>query len=110
MGTDGQTSQVKIVISPGRYCELTSRNNLKFTIYAQNRAGAKAAPKWQWNGTSNVQKNSMMLNTDFELMYDVENDATGEPHCTLGQGTSNPCNVTTETYNIVQEYVEVGIG
>ena len=51
----------------------------------------------------------MMLNTDFELMYDVDNDALGEPGCTLGQGTSNPCTLMTETSTIVEEYVNVSI-
>ena len=40
-----------------------------------------AAPKWQFDGTTGVGGPRLMLNTDFEVFYDVTLDASGQPLC-----------------------------
>ena len=46
-----------------------------------------------------------MLNTDFELYYDIETDEEGEPSC------PNPydCAVATGTYSIAEGYANVSL-
>ena len=79
-------------------------------------AGNTSVPKWQFNGNSIVDGSlaAFMLNTDFELFYELTLDSNAKSTCTLspscGLSTPNTCSGScpvASTFNQAQQYSKV---
>ena len=78
--------------------------------------GNRTVPKWQYNGNSIVDGSiaGFMLNTDFELFYELSLDSNAKSTCTLttscGLTTPDTCNGScpvASTFNQAQQYSKV---
>ena len=76
-------------------------------IAFQDKANARAADrKWQFEGIdSDGETASIMLNTDFEVFYELELDEDSQAGCDV-QSDALTCQ-KSETYDIANQYAEV---
>ena len=76
-------------------------------IKSQDKANARAADrKWQFEGyDSDGEQVSMMLNTDFEVFYELDLDDDSQAQCDV-QSDALTCQ-KSETYDIAAQYAEV---
>ena len=76
-------------------------------IKSQDKANARAADrKWQFEGyDSDGEQVSMMLNTDFEVFYELDLDDDSQAQCDV-QSDALTCQ-KSETYDIANQYATV---
>ena len=86
------------------------------SILTQNVAPPQTTPaKWQFKGTlADGTGSGFMLNTDFELFYNLTLDANGQTTCTLnhlcGLSTPDTCSgkcPVASTFNQAEAYSKV---
>ena len=85
--------------------EQSYHQNLSQDLNSANQ-GTNAVRRWQWNGTwANGDEDAMMLNTDFEVFYELQLNEDAEAGCDV-QSDSLTC-AKSETYDKAKEYAEV---
>jgi len=71
---------------------------------------------WQWEAFIDKTQTLFMLNTDFEILFDLDLDASGKSLCNIDVNCikSNSCNsgktcpLVDSTYQVAKLYKEVG--
>ena len=78
--------------------------NIHLLMFFWQNVGTEADPKWQWDcvDTEGNVHCGFMLNTDVEMLYELDLDANGKSSCDFTTCAESP------THDQVQNYNEVG--
>ena len=98
-----------------RALKIVSKVKIKLSFCLQDASATKydGSNKWQFNGNRNGGEVSFMLNTDFELYYDLKTDKSGrttcklEPSCGLDQSCKPENCRPSKTFGQAHSYSEV---
>ena len=82
----------------------------------QNAGNKGNFPHWQWEAVGPNNETFFMLNTDFELIFDLSLDSQGKSSCRIDVSCikKNTCGkkgscAKAKTYGLTKQYVEVSL-